>query len=327
MLIDTYELPCFVPSRLDGRALESLVAITRSRSTVERPGRAVVLLHPYAPLGGQFRNNVVSEVRRRMTPHVSVCIALNLRGAGCSEGRTSWTGQAEQEDLRSVLDMLVAGSLTLHAEIHPLEERRGLAARLHSRGFAAMPGDGDPIAVPLPPVERVMLCGYSYGAMIVGSVAPAEYPQLGLDYAYISYPYGVVWALALNRRSWYLQRIADIVTEAAASAAASAAETAETAETAASGSTPSANPHGGNAKVSRTFFIAGSADFYTSMSSYERWWAQLEACARHPTAAETDSGSDDVAARVLALVRAPKADHSWLRREDEVADAIQAWWR
>ncbi|KAI9505659.1 hypothetical protein BX070DRAFT_182157, partial [Coemansia spiralis] len=62
--------------------------------------------HPYPPLGGQFRNNVIHELRARLDGRVAVSVAFNLRGAGRSEGKTSWTGCAEHEDLCSVLDML-----------------------------------------------------------------------------------------------------------------------------------------------------------------------------------------------------------------------------
>ncbi|KAJ1931478.1 hypothetical protein GGF37_007383, partial [Kickxella alabastrina] len=94
MFTDTYELACFVPSRLDGRALETLITLTSSRpygsyrstsgpnstsslgasssssnsNSTSTPDseRAIIFLHPYAPLGGQFRNNIIYEVNTRL---------------------------------------------------------------------------------------------------------------------------------------------------------------------------------------------------------------------------------------------------------------------
>ncbi|ORX71465.1 hypothetical protein DL89DRAFT_213925, partial [Linderina pennispora] len=62
--------------------------------------------HPYPPLGGQFRNNIVHELNAQYAQRVRLAVSFNLRGAGRSEGSTSWTGIAEQEDLRTMLDAL-----------------------------------------------------------------------------------------------------------------------------------------------------------------------------------------------------------------------------
>ncbi|KAJ2892677.1 hypothetical protein IWW38_003125, partial [Coemansia aciculifera] len=89
MVLDVYELACFVASRLDGRALEARITIAAKAAGEQK---AIVYIHPYPPLGGQYRNNVVHELCTRFDSSVGVSVAFNLRGAGASEGRTSWTG-------------------------------------------------------------------------------------------------------------------------------------------------------------------------------------------------------------------------------------------
>ncbi|KAJ1872755.1 hypothetical protein LPJ55_002839 [Coemansia sp. RSA 990] len=266
MLVETFSLSCFVQSH-DGRALEAEVVLAGSGA---RAGTAVVYLHPYPPLGGQLRNNVVQELSAALDRRVALSFAFNLRGAGRSEGRTSWTGAAELEDLR-----------------------------------AKAAADQD--AIPLPPISRTLLCGYSYGSMLAAGIAPAEFPRLGIDYALISFPYSVLWALALQRRGWYLQRIAETVSGAAAAKAAG----------------PPASPE----HIPRTLFVAGTADNFTPIATYARWWEQLRSQALQalPQTLHADAAADAVD-YALTAVRTTNADHGWLRRETEVADAIVSWW-
>ncbi|KAJ2367511.1 hypothetical protein H4S01_002119 [Coemansia sp. RSA 2610] len=305
MLVETFELSCFIPSRLDGRALEAAVVLAGSGAPA---GAAVVYVHPYPPLGGQLRNNVAQELSARLDRRVALSVAFNLRGAGRSEGRTSWTGTAEQDDLRSVLDMLAAGRLLLHPRTHSAADRRSLLARMRARGFLSH--DVDELgAIPLPAVSRTLLCGFSYGAMLAASVAPAEYPQLGLDYALISFPYSVLWALALQRRGWYLQRLASTVCEAAAAGV---------------GEQPA------SAHAPRLLFVAGTADNFTSIATYDRWWDQLRTKARQTLETaqppvDPDTAQDAVS-HALHTARIANADHGWLRRESDMADAVISWW-
>ncbi|KAJ1725585.1 hypothetical protein LPJ53_000255 [Coemansia erecta] len=361
MLIDSYELACFIESRLDGRALEAVVRFTKARRHDGEPtaaaedavdaSRAVVFLHAYAPLGGNMRNKVLEEIDRQVGRRVGLTIGLNMRGAGRSEGRTSWTGQAEQEDVRSLLDMLQARRLHLHAARHPAPDRRALVQQLHARGFAEMAdgsdgsdgSDSDDVdCVRLPRVEHTLLCGYSYGAMISGAiVGPDEYPQLAIDHAHISYPYGVVWALALHRRAWYLQRLSDAVAAAAVSHAAAIAgdsieDTSDGSTNISDGSGPTTGSKHSSGSTrsthqSCTLFVAGTCDSYTAAATYTRWWDQLQTRALQAVAtAHPQLGAADAAqavARALAVVRVANADHGWVRREAEVVDAIDAWWR
>ncbi|KAJ2120974.1 hypothetical protein IW147_004629 [Coemansia sp. RSA 720] len=310
MLVETFEVSCFVPSRLDGRALEAVVALAGRGA---QAGPAVVYIHPYPPLGGQLRNNVALELAARLDRRVTVSVTFNLRGAGRSEGRTSWTGASEQEDLRSVLDMLAAARLPLHPRFHSSADCKSLLAQMRARGFLSPDSNVDQLdAVPLPQVTHTLLCGYSYGAMLAASIASADYPQLKIDYALVSYPCSVLWALALQRRGWYLQRLAATICDAAAAYAVALA----------TNSVP--------AHVPRMLFVAGTADNFTSIAAYDRWWIQLHAKALQALQALQPPVAADVADRavshVLAIARITNADHGWLRRESEVADAVVSWW-
>ncbi|KAJ2038184.1 hypothetical protein GGI01_000866 [Coemansia sp. RSA 376] len=308
MVLDVFELSCFVASRLDGRALEARVAMAAQAASGQR---ALIYVHPYPPLGGQFRNNIVHELSARFDSSVGVSVAFNLRGAGASEGRTSWTGTSEQEDLRSILDMLHHQLLRLHPARHSAADVRSILIQMQARGFLHDDVDIDRLdGIPLPSITSTLLCGYSYGSVISSGIAADEYPGLGVDYAHISFPYSVVWALALQKRGWYLQRIASTVSSAALAFA--------------------AGPECTGRHIPRTLFIAGTADTFTGMSAYDRWWAQLRSkalealnVARPELAGSVGEYAVD---RALATVRVHNADHGWMRRESEVSDAIEAWW-
>ncbi|KAJ1989641.1 hypothetical protein GGI25_004606 [Coemansia spiralis] len=309
MLADSLEIPCFVPSRLDGRALEALVTLSASDSA-SGSERAVVFVHPYPPLGGQFRNNVIHELRARLDGRVAVSVAFNLRGAGRSEGKTSWTGCAEHEDLCSVLDMLRTRHLPLHPAHHSASDRRLLLLRMQARGFLPPAADVDHLdSLPLPPVSLTLVCGYSYGAVVAASVCPADCAPLRVDYALISFPYSVLWLLVLQRRSWLLARITSTVVDAAVAFATAAPQPAH---------------------IPRTLFVSGTADTFTSLSAYNKWWDQLHAKAilalqavRPPIASDA---ATHAAAKALTITRIQHADHAWLRRECELSDVVECWW-
>ncbi|KAJ2801882.1 hypothetical protein H4R20_003505 [Coemansia guatemalensis] len=323
MVVETFELSCFVPSRLDGRALEAVVTLAADRSDHDeaaagaaRTAKAVVYLHPYPPLGGQLHNNVVHELGCVMERRVAVSVAFNLRGAGRSEGRTSWTGASEQEDLRSILDMLSARRLILHSRYHSQAECSALRTQMRARGLLPPDDSAQLDTVPLPPVTNTLLCGYSYGSVIAAAIAPDEYPLLAIDYAYVSFPYSVLWALVLQRRGWYLQRLMDTICNAAAIYASQHAD----------GLTaPRSSLH-----IPQTLFVAGSADGFSSTSTYERWWEHLRAHALQLVQARQPSVDPDVASaavgHAMATVLVPNANHGWLRRERDVSDAVASWW-
>ncbi|KAI0144525.1 Alpha/Beta hydrolase protein [Xylariaceae sp. FL1272] len=125
-----------------------------------------VVAHPYAPLGGCFDDHVVDVVAGTLLGRGFLvatfnfrCVCVNrgveTRGAGSSAGRTSWTSKPEQDDYVSV-----AGFLAYYA--HHLRVPPG---ELNSSGFDSAAERRAP---------TFLFAGYSYGAIIVTRLPPAE---------------------------------------------------------------------------------------------------------------------------------------------------------
>ncbi|RAL05971.1 uncharacterized protein BO80DRAFT_344989 [Aspergillus ibericus CBS 121593] len=108
--------------------------------------RGAIIAHPYAPLGGCFDDPVVGFVGGELLKAGLVVGTFNFRrGAGESEGRTSWTARPELADYVSFYVFML---LYLH-----FRGGRGI------QDFN-MPGGGRKGSI------RIVLGGYSYGSMI-----------------------------------------------------------------------------------------------------------------------------------------------------------------
>ncbi|KAK4511063.1 uncharacterized protein ATC70_012273 [Mucor velutinosus] len=155
----------FVESRQDKTPLEIFVSANQARAEQQQaPG--IVIAHPYGPLGGNMNNNVVIALQRYFRSKGYVTICMNFRGCGKSKGRTSWTAMAEREDYMSVVDYaLDDGALQEY-----------------------------------PRINRLILCGYSFGAMIANTIDCASVP---CAYLLISIPLGVMWALATTKAAYF----------------------------------------------------------------------------------------------------------------------------
>ncbi|KAI8365439.1 Alpha/Beta hydrolase protein, partial [Choanephora cucurbitarum] len=127
----------------------------------------VIIAHPYGPLGGNRWNNVVIALQRYFTSKGYVVFCLNFRGCGKSKGKTSWTAMPERQDYQAVIDYVLD---------HPLPE--------------------------IPKIDRLILCGYSFGAMIASTMICTRVP---CAYLLISIPLGVLWALATTKSSFFKQ--------------------------------------------------------------------------------------------------------------------------
>ncbi|KAI8062144.1 Alpha/Beta hydrolase protein [Gongronella butleri] len=101
------------------------------------PVRAIIISHPYGPLGGNMQNNVVVALHKAFAQLGYVAVSFNFRGSGRSSGRTSYTGIAEQRNYQAVVD-------------HVLKQ--------------------------YPNLSHLFLCGYSYGSMIASSVRVESVP-------------------------------------------------------------------------------------------------------------------------------------------------------
>ncbi|CAG8451622.1 27169_t:CDS:2 [Dentiscutata erythropus] len=94
----------FIPSLHDGTRLEARVGVNRTDD--QNLVKAVVISHPYGPLGGNFYNNVVVAVEQYFQDKGYLTIAFNFRGSGKSKGRTSWSGEPECDDYKTMLEFL-----------------------------------------------------------------------------------------------------------------------------------------------------------------------------------------------------------------------------
>ena len=110
-------------------------------------GNAAVVAHPYAPMGGNYNDQIVRLLTKTLlagtpTSPPYVVATFNFRGAGHSNGRTSWTAKPETADY-----MTVAGFVSYFA--HYLEP-------------------GTPKALN----PKLLCCGYSYGALVTSLLPP-----------------------------------------------------------------------------------------------------------------------------------------------------------
>ncbi|CEG71927.1 hypothetical protein RMATCC62417_07571 [Rhizopus microsporus] len=136
----------------------------------QAPG--IIIAHPYGPLGGSMNNNVVMALKDYFLNQGYITICLNFRGCGHSKGKTSWTGMPERDDYLSVIDAIL----------------------------------DDQIQKELPKVNRLILCGYSFGAMIANSI---ECTRVPCSYLLISLCLGVTWALAITKSSFFKKHAPD----------------------------------------------------------------------------------------------------------------------
>lgn len=116
-------------------------------------GNAAVVAHPYAPMGGNFNDNIVRLLTKTLltgtpTSPPYVVATFNFRGAGHSNGRTSWTAKPETADY-----MTVAGFVAYFA--HYLE-----------------PGTPTSPKAPKALNPKLLCCGYSYGALVTSLLPP-----------------------------------------------------------------------------------------------------------------------------------------------------------
>lgn len=163
----------FIPSQHDNTLIQVILSHANNNTHHEAPG--IIIAHPYGPLGGNVHNNVVMAIQRHFEGKGYVTACINFRGCGKSKGRTSWTAMPERDDYISVMDFLLGSK-----EYNELE---------------------------LPKINQLVLCGYSFGAMIAGSITPP--PTLPTAYLLISLPLGVLWALATTKASFFKKQPAE----------------------------------------------------------------------------------------------------------------------
>ncbi|KAG2224939.1 hypothetical protein INT45_010888 [Circinella minor] len=90
----------FLESCHDKTSIETRVTFNNNHdSTFPVPG--VILAHPYGPLGGNMRNNVIIALHNYFSSKGFI-----TAWCGHSKGRTSWTGMPERGDYEAVIQHL-----------------------------------------------------------------------------------------------------------------------------------------------------------------------------------------------------------------------------
>ncbi|KAI9051805.1 hypothetical protein LZ554_004070 [Drepanopeziza brunnea f. sp. 'monogermtubi'] len=181
--------------------------------------KAAIVAHPYAPLGGSYDDPVVGIIADLLLQQNYVVGTFNFRGAGTSQGRTSWQAKAEQKDYMSFLAFMVYYCKILSPQRMPFDipsfarsdpelyelspVPSGLTSPPHSGnsqfstttslspGFTLTFGKE---GLPAPNTQpRLLLAGYSYGALITSLlppiisslISPFQAPDPGSVYAEI----------------------------------------------------------------------------------------------------------------------------------------------
>ncbi|KAK5711542.1 hypothetical protein LTR15_012383 [Elasticomyces elasticus] len=126
--------------------------------------RGAVVAHPYAPLGGCYDDPVVMAVTETLLERRYIVATFNFRGAGGSDGKTSWTGRGEIDDYVSVVGFVT----------HYLQQLRHFfednSSDVLSPIVSADERNGNvPASVRRKPLS-LLLGGYSYGSLILARI-------------------------------------------------------------------------------------------------------------------------------------------------------------
>lgn len=135
-------IPLTIPSLHDETPLECRIHLPNRPHTLRG---AVILAHPYAPLGGSLNDPVIAHIKSLFLRRRCLVATFNFRGAGKSGEKTSWSAGPEVRDYETVLGFVCSV----------------FAGIVRSRG-----GNGKGV--------RVVLGGYSYGSMVASRVGPAQ---------------------------------------------------------------------------------------------------------------------------------------------------------
>lgn len=84
-----------------------LIEISPKYQGKSKEAPAIIIAHPYGPLGGNMNNNVVIALQKYFLSQGYITVCLNFRGCGHSQGKTSWTGMSEREDYISVINLIL----------------------------------------------------------------------------------------------------------------------------------------------------------------------------------------------------------------------------
>ncbi|KAM5434693.1 hypothetical protein MferCBS31731_006639 [Microsporum ferrugineum] len=124
--------------------------------------KGAIIAHPYAPLGGCYDDPVVATVASELLRAGYVVGTFNLRGAGGSQGRTSWTARPELGDFISFYAFLVFYILGLKPLSKP----------------TCVPAAESNSSVDKTNPPSIIVSGYSYGSMLASYLPTLRSIQL-----------------------------------------------------------------------------------------------------------------------------------------------------
>lgn len=133
-----------LPSLHDSTVLFCTLCLNPATLVLHQLQGIALLAHPYAPLGGSSSDPVLALATTTFLEQGYIVCLFDFRGAGRSEGRTSWTANGEREDYVTLVGFCITYLTSLSSE-----------------------SDGDRVAE-----LDIVLGGYSYGSLIVQSLPP-----------------------------------------------------------------------------------------------------------------------------------------------------------
>ncbi|KAL9623079.1 MAG: hypothetical protein Q9160_002593 [Pyrenula sp. 1 TL-2023] len=152
-----------LPSVFDGTLLDCHLYHSKPTRSPENSNAAIVA-HPYAPLGGSYDDPVVSDIANVLLREGYIVCLFNLRGAGKSGGRTSWSSKPELSDYVSFYGFMLhyVQGIGLYSKKNFIVEAEADAPRIGSE------------ANTMPQQQTLILGGYSYGSLLVTHLPPVE---------------------------------------------------------------------------------------------------------------------------------------------------------
>ncbi|KAE8152612.1 Alpha/Beta hydrolase protein [Aspergillus avenaceus] len=154
-----------IPSLYDEIQLECRVylphGLLQSKSI-----RGAIVAHPYAPLGGCYDDPVVNFMGGELLEAGYIVGTFNFRGAGNSEGRTSWTAKPELADYASFYSFMLCYMHSLRLLLVPRLENRTTQQEINERH--------DVKRAPTSETIHLILGGYSYGSLIASHLPSSD---------------------------------------------------------------------------------------------------------------------------------------------------------
>ncbi|KAL4922496.1 Alpha/Beta hydrolase protein [Aspergillus aurantiobrunneus] len=144
-----------IPSIYDGIQLSCRIYLPQqlldSHATSQCGVQGAIVAHPYASLGGCYDDPVVSFIGGELLDDGYVVGTFNFRGAGDSQGRTSWTAKPEMADYASFYGFMTLYLHYLKLDLASRSDRESTEGGIH-----------------------IILGGYSYGSLVASHLPASE---------------------------------------------------------------------------------------------------------------------------------------------------------